>query len=76
MVTVKCIRNINPFSDKPEKEIEIGKSYEVEDISMGQSSTSVTLKDIRGAFNSIYFEFFEDGSPLDIFEDKRFNPYL
>lgn len=56
--------------------LKVGKKYEVEDISMGQSYTSIYLKDIRGSFNSVQFEFEENGNPIDICGDPRYNPYL
>ena len=56
--------------------LEVGKSYEVEQIDMGHSHTNVYLKGYEFPFNSVSFEFEEDGKPLDIFSDRRFNPYL
>lgn len=56
--------------------LEVEKEYEVSQIIMGQSSTSVYLEGFQGWFNSVHFEFMEDGKPLDIFRDPRFNPYL
>ena len=53
-----------------------GNEYPVSDISIGQSYTSVYLENFQGAFNSVQFEFYEDGKPLNIFRDRRFNPYL
>ena len=56
--------------------LEVGAKYEVSGINMGQSSTSVYLEGFKGSFNSVHFEFEENGKPLDIFQDPRFNPYL
>ena len=56
--------------------LKVGKKYEVEDISMGQSYTSIYLKGINGSFNSVQFEFEESGKPIDIYRDPRYNPYL
>lgn len=56
--------------------LEKGKDYEVREIFMGQSRTSIFLEGLEGPFNSVQFEFFEDGKPLNIFRDSRFNPYL
>lgn len=65
--------------DSDKKDIdpyEVGTVFEVESVSMGQSSTDVKMKD-KGWFNSIYFEFIDDrGRHVDIFNDPRFNPYL
>ena len=55
----------------------VGDKFEVENISMGQSYTSLTLKEFpKQSFNSSNFSFEEDGKKLNIFNDKRFNPYL
>ena len=54
---------------------EIGDEYEVGAISIGQGNSSVQLR--NGCFyNTVYFEFYEDGVKFDIFKDKRFNWYL
>lgn len=56
--------------------LEVGKKYEVKHLSMGQSYTSVYLKDIEGVFNSVQFDFEEDGILIDIYDDDRYNPYI
>lgn len=58
-------------------ELKTGERYEVEDLYMGQSHTSIYLKNINGSFNSVQFDFEEeDGSVVDIYKDARYNPYL
>ena len=54
----------------------LGASYDVESISMGQSNTAIYLVGYKQPFNSVHFEFFENDKQIDIFRDKRFNPYL
>ena len=55
----------------------VGDKFEVEYIDMGGSSTSIHLKDFPNKpFNSVFFEFEENGNELDIYDDTRFNPYL
>ena len=57
----------------------LGFSYRVEEVNMGQSYTTIYLEDFpKLAFNSVNFEFFEgkDLSPINIYEDPRYNPYL
>ena len=56
--------------------LKVGERYKVEDISMGGSYTSIYLKDIKGSFNSVQFEFEENEKPIDIYRDHRYNPYL
>lgn len=55
--------------------LKVGEKYEVEDLSMGGFHTSIFLKDIDGAFNSVQFEFEEDGKPIDIYDSPEYNPY-
>ena len=43
---------------------------------MGGFRTSIFLVGKRGSYNSVMFEFYENGKELDIYKDKRFNPYL
>ena len=51
--------------------------FEVENISIGQSHSSLELVGIDDSFNTINFDFFDDdGNPVNIFKDKRFNSYL
>lgn len=54
----------------------IGMRYLVKDVDMGQSSTRIVLDGFLGHFNSVHFEFDEDGVPIDIFRDARWNPYI
>lgn len=54
----------------------VGLLYEVDKIYMGQSSTSFTLKDCPLSFNSVNFDFWENGEKINIYQDKRFNPYI
>ena len=56
------------------RELRVGDFYEVEYIDMGSCYTTVYLKDFpKLSFNSVNFEFFES---VDIYKDKRYNPYL
>ena len=75
MITAKVIRE-SQDDEWLNHDLEYGKMYEVEDIDMGQSYTSVYLKDMRNPYNSVIFEFYEDDELLDIYKDARFNPYL
>lgn len=69
-------RNIVATFIGEENELEKDASYKVENISMGQSNTSVYLKWHKGAFNSIDFIFTEGGQEIDIYKDEDFNPYI
>lgn len=59
-----------------ERYLKLGESYEVCSISMGQSHTHIFLKGIDCIFNSVNFDFYEDGEPIIIQRDPRYNPYL
>ena len=80
MVTAKFVYPENGHDSDIKKVKEsgmvIGSEYSVSSISMGQLYTSVYLEGFSGSFNSVHFEFFEDGHPLNIYRDPRFNPYI
>lgn len=51
--------------------------YEVGKISMGQSHTSVVLKNIRGVFSSVQFDFYDkDKKLIDIYNMPEYNHYV
>ena len=75
MITAKVIKK-SQDDTWLNHDLEYGKEYEVRGIDMGQSYTSVYLKDMRNPYNSVIFEFYEDGKQLDIYRDTRFNPYI
>lgn len=54
----------------------VGDCISVNNINIGQSSTSIYLEGFEGSFNSIFFNFKEDGKDINIYSDKRYNPYL
>lgn len=56
--------------------LKVGDRIPVRDIDMGQSSTSIYLDGYKGSFNSVFFEFEENGEEIEIYGDKRYNPYL
>lgn len=60
----------------PPSELVIGKEYAVVNVIMGGFHTSVWLEGFAGAFNSVNFDFFENGKPHDIYKDPKYNPYL
>ena len=54
----------------------VGDRIEVKDIVVHHSSTDVYLEGYESSFNSVFFEFEENGEELDIYNDRRFNDYL
>lgn len=75
-IYAKCIQESEEGCSWLEHDLEVGKLYEVENIYMGQSNTSILLKGRKGCYNSVYFDFYEGDKLIDIFKDKRFNPYI
>ena len=56
--------------------IKIGDKFEVEDVFMGQSNTSIILKGFKDKFNSVHFRFEDEyGNVVNIYDDPRYNPY-
>ena len=72
MIYARCIKTTNPWGGN-KYPLEKGKMYKVKNINMGQSYTDVELVGIKEPINSVCLQFFED---IDIYSDKRFNPYL
>lgn len=60
----------------PATQLEVGKEYAVECVDMGRYYTGIKLSGIDGCFNSVQFDFFEDGKPVDIYRSPKYNPYL
>ena len=60
------------------KYLELDKFYTLNFVDMGRSHTDVFLKETgKQYFNSVIFSFYEeDGTPIDIYNDKRFNPFI
>jgi hypothetical protein len=59
------------------KVLVLGAAYEVEHVSMGQSSTSIRLKNVKGAFNSVMFDFYDHHmKSIDIYNMPEFNGYM
>ena len=56
--------------------LNVGERYEVKDLSMGGSHTSIYLKNIDGVFNSVQFDFEEDDKPVNIYRNPKYNGYL
>lgn len=73
---------VKQSNESVKHDLELGKEYEVNDICMGQSSTSIILNKYEGnkVYNSIIFKFFiktrEGDKEVDIYESALFNPYM
>lgn len=75
MIYAKCLKDRNPWGGH-KYPLEIGKMYKVNRIDMSQSYTNVYLIGIKEPINSVCLSFFEDDKPINIYNDKRFNPYM
>jgi len=54
----------------------INGEYELATVYMKEDITTVRLIGYFEWFNSIFFDFFEDGKEVDIYTDPRFNPFI
>lgn len=75
MITAKVIKKSQDAAWL-KHDLEYGKEYEVRGIDMGQWHTGIYIVGKPYPYNSIFFKFYEDGKPLDIYHDKRFNKYI
>lgn len=57
-------------------ELKVGEKYKVKWVNMGQSHTYIGLEGYSFLFNSVQFEFEENGVEINIYKDPRYNPYL
>lgn len=60
------------------KYLELDKFYTLNFVDMGRSYTDVFLNETgKQSFNSVNLSFYEeDGTLIDIYNDKRFNPFM
>lgn len=55
------------------KKYNLGSVFEVKDVSVGQSSSTVKLVGEDGYFNSVHFRYFDTNGEVNIYE--RYSPY-
>lgn len=58
------------------KYLSTGGLYKVERVNIGGSFTDIYLTGVKTPFNSVQFEFYENGKKIDIYKDPRFSPYI
>ena len=75
-MSLTAVYNYPQNGYRPAAQLEVGKEYPVERVNMGQSTTDIYLVGYTGIFNSVQFDFFEDGKPIDIYRSPKYNPYL
>lgn len=61
---------------EPARELKVGAKYAVESVNMGRYYTDIYLYGFSHPFNSVQFDFFEDGKPIDIYRSPKYNPYI
>ena len=80
MLIAKCIKVDEPIymcaDTYKVTEIELDKEYEVESVEIDRTYTDIKLKNLDRKFNSVIFEFYEDGKEIDIYSDPQYNPYI
>lgn len=76
MIQAQLKMDSDPMTQESLEPLKVEHFYEILHIDMGSSYTNIFLKDIPGIYNSVCFDFFEDNKPINIYGDKRFNPYL
>lgn len=81
MITAKFVRpNAGYDCDKEQVAVlglELNRNYHMNHISIGQSHSSVWLQEFDGVnFNSVHFDFYENGKRFDIYRDERFSQYV
>lgn len=65
-----------PEAGKPNSPLVLNQLYEVETVNMGQSYTSVYLKDFPNRpFNSVSFDFYHDTEEIHLQDFPQYNPY-
>lgn len=74
-MSLTAVYNYPQNGYRPADQLEVGKEYPVERVNMGQTTTDIHISGL-GCFNSVQFDFFEDGKPIDIYRSPKYNPYL
>lgn len=65
-----------PEAEKPDSPLVLNQFYEVATVSMGQSYTSIYLRDFPNRhFNSVSFDFYHDDAPICLRDFPEYNPY-
>ena len=74
-MSLTAVYNYPQNGYRPATQLEVGKEYNVERVDMGGYMTYIHLSG-EGCFNSVQFDFFEDGKPIDIYQSPKYNPYM
>ena len=65
-----------PEAEKPDSPLVLNQFYEVAAVNMGQSYTSIGLKDFPNkSFNSVSFDFYHDDEQIYLPDFPEYNPY-
>ena len=75
-MSLTAVYNYPQNGYSPATELGVGKEYHVERVDMGRYMTYIHLSGYGGSFNSVQFDFFEDGKPIDIYRSPKYNPYM
>lgn len=55
--------------------LKVGGKYTLDHVSMGQSYTTVWINGCDRGFNSVLFDFYENGKKVELQDYPEFNPY-
>lgn len=75
-MSLTAVYNYPNNGHRPAAQLEVGKEYIVECVNMGRYYTDIHLSGFGGRFNSVQFDFFEDGKPINIYRSLKYNPYM
>ena len=75
-MSLTAVYNYPENGYRPATQLEVGKEDIVDSVDMGNFYTYIYLSGIDGCFNSVQFDFFEGGEPIDIYRSPKYNPYL
>lgn len=65
-----------PEAKKTDSPLVLNQFYEVAAVNMGQSYTSISLKDFPNkSFNSVSFDFYHDDEQIYLPDFPEYNPY-
>ena len=70
MILAKCYKDSDPSIPILTHDLIVGKSYPVESINLSLPFTGITIN--GKVYNSIFFQFFEDGKEINIYQNLWF----
>lgn len=69
----KVVRQADQFV---KHDLVVGDVYHVDFIDMDRWYTDIYIAGKPSPYNSVIFEFYENGDPIDIYNDPKYNPFM